>query len=133
MTLLLKKHSNQPLHQSTIVQEIETHSAWHGHISGLEAQNLLIGEKKSYLFILRKGEFDGDYYVTFLASDLTIVHQPFAIWTTEEEEWYFKNLRKGGPFTTTSFDDVLHLIMHCGKLAPIPKVYISRAYDNKSS
>lgn len=120
MTLSLKEHTNTPLYETSVFEEIETHVAWQGHISGLEAQKLLQGKKTPYLYILRKGEFEGDYYVSFIAPDLTIKHQPFAIFTTAEG-WHFQNVGGGGPFTTTCFDDVLHLIMHCGKLEPTTK------------
>ena len=124
MTAILKEHTNKSAYQTPVIQEIENHEAWHGHISGLEAQKLLQGKKIPYLFIIRKGEFEGDYYVSFLAPDLTIKHQPFAIFSTTEG-WHYQNVAGGGPFATASFEDVLHLIMHCGKLEPTPKKHDS--------
>ena len=122
MSAILKQNNNEV---SPIVQEIESHPAWHGRMSGLSAEKLLRGRKTPYLFILRAGEYETDYYVTFVLPDLTIKHQPFVI-TTTQEGWYFENSGSGGPFTTASIDDVLHLIMHCGKQACMPKVNSDR-------
>lgn len=129
MNIALKKNNNKSLYQAPVIQEIETHEAWHGHISGLEAEKLLRVKKKPYLYILRKGEFEGDYYVTFVLPDLTIKHQPFVISITNEG-WHFQNAGNCGPLTTACFDDVLHLIMHCGKLEPTPKTPISCVHDS---
>lgn len=129
MNVALKEHNNKNFEQSSVIQEIETHIAWYGHISGLEAQKLLIGKKTPYLFTLRKGEFNGDYYVSFLDSNLTVVHQPFAISITNEG-WHCQNGGAFGPLTTASFDDILHLIMHCGKLEPKPHISLSCINDN---
>ena len=118
MSSLLKQECNS---RSSIVREIEEHPAWHGRVSGLEAEKMMRGRKIPYLYILRAGEYETDYYVTFLLPDLSIKHQPFII-TDTAEGWYFENTGGGGPFTTASIDDVLHLIMHCGKQAPVAKV-----------
>ena len=117
MSTMLQQQYNSG---SPIVQEIEGHPAWHGHLSGMEAEKLMRGRKIPYLYILRAGEHEADYYVTFILPDLSIRHQPFVI-TTTAEGWFFENTGCGGPFTTASIDDVLHLIMHCGKQAPTAK------------
>lgn len=109
--------------ESSIIQGIEAHPAWHGRMSGLDAEKLLRGRKIPYLYILRDGEYEMDYYVTFVLPDLSIRHQPFVI-TVAPEGWSFEQGGQGGPFASTvSIDDVLHLMMHCGKQAPIAKVF----------
>ena len=129
MTAILKEHTRESTYQAPVIQEIEIHQAWHGHISGLEAQKLLEGEKTPYLYILRKGEFERDYYVSFLDSNLKIVHQPFAI-TINSEGWDCQNGGNWRNLTTASFDDILHLIMHCGKLEPKPHIPLSCVHDS---
>lgn len=117
MSTILQQECNNG---SSIVQELEEHPAWHGRLSGLDAEKMMRGRKIPYLYILRAGEYEMDYYVTFVLPDLSIKHQPFVI-IASPEGWYFENTGNGGPFTTASIDDVLHLIMHCGKQAPIAK------------
>ncbi len=118
MSTLLKEYTNN---LSSIEQEIVNHPAWHGRMSGLSAEKLLRGRKTPYLYILRAGENEMDYYVTFVLPDLSIKHQPFVI-TVSPEGWYYENAGAGGPYTSASIDDVIHLIMHCGKGANSPKV-----------
>lgn len=129
MTAILKEHASECTYQHVVIREIETHSAWQGHISGLEAQKLLEGKNTPYLFILRKGEFENNYYVSFIGSDLTIRHQPFVI-TEDSKGWNCQNSGSWGPYTTASFDDILHLIMHCGKLEPKPHIPLSCVHDS---
>jgi hypothetical protein len=119
MSTLLKEETN---YLSSIEQEIANHPAWHGSVSGLAAEKVLRGRKTPYLYLLRAGENEMAYYVTFLLPDLTIQHRPFVI-TVTPEGWHYENTASGGPFTTASIDDVLHLIMHCNKGANSPKVF----------
>ncbi len=120
MSALLKEKTN---HLSAIEQEIANHPAWHGHMSGLAAEKLIRGRKTPYLYLLRAGENAMDYYVTYVLPDLSIQHRPFIIWVTPEG-WHYGNGGFGGPFTSASIDDVIHLIMHCNKGANTPKVFV---------
>lgn len=111
---------------SSIKDEVENHPSWLGHISGLRAEKLLRNKKQPYLYVLRAGECHGewesDYYITFIDSDLTIRHQPFIL-TVAPEGWFFENGCGGGPFkNSTSIEEVLHLIMHCEKGACTPLI-----------
>lgn len=98
----------------SVEKNIQLHAAWLGKISGLKAEKLLRGRKKPFLYILRAGEEEQDYYVTFVLPNFAIKHQPFTLCDTEEG-WSFVNGGCGGPFQNAIIDDVLHLIMHCRK------------------
>lgn len=104
-----------PINIACLVErDIRSNSAWLGSISGLKAEKLLRNHKTPFLYVLREGEHQGDYYVTYVTAGLTIFHQPFVISSTETG-WYFEN-GGGGPLSIESrLDDVLHLIMHCNK------------------
>ena len=114
MTALIQEFTTT----DTINKEIENHQAWLGRVSGLVAEKMLRARKRPYQYVLRAGENKEenvtDYYVTFMLPDYTVKHQPFTI-TTTEEGWHYENWSPGGPYTQASFDDVLHLIMHCHK------------------
>lgn len=99
---------------SYIEQEIALHPAWLGRVSGLAAEKLLRGKNTPYLFVLRAGELENDYYVTFVAPDMTIKHTPFVIITTSEG-WCYNNGGAGGPYKDGTIEDVLYQIMHCEK------------------
>lgn len=104
---------------SSIFEEIAMHPTWQGHVSGLNAEKMLRGLTTPYLYLLRSGEHAGDYYVTFVASDLSIKHQPFII-TLSPEGWHYANGGGGGPYIEASINDVLHEIMHCSKEECVP-------------
>jgi hypothetical protein len=115
------------LDHDSITQDILLHPAWHGEMRGLDAEKRLRGKKTPYLYLLRAGETTSenvtDYYVTFISRDLSVRHQAFII-TTTGEGWYFENGGNGGPYQSGSIEDVLHLIMHCGKgeCVPLPMI-----------
>lgn len=106
---------------SSIEQDIINHPTWLGRVSGLKAEKMLRGKKTPYLYVVREGECEGDYYVTFVLPDLSIKHQPFVI-TVAPEGWYYENVQGGGPYTEASIDDVLYLIMHCKKGECVPYI-----------
>jgi hypothetical protein len=90
---------------------VHSDAAWKGRISGLEAQDMLIGQTP-YVYLLREGEYPSHYYVSFVRSDLTIQHQPFTI-TITPHGWYCRNGDGTGPFMNPNLQEVIHLIMHC--------------------
>lgn len=100
------------LHAYTVLQSITDHPAWYGHISGLKAEKMLRGLDQPYRYILRAGEFDQEYYVTFVGADLTIRHQPFVV-TIKADGWYYENGCGVGPNGSKTIEHVLHAIMHC--------------------
>ncbi|MBX7066260.1 MAG: hypothetical protein K1X28_03410 [Parachlamydiales bacterium] len=109
--------------ESAIHEEIRSHKAWYGNLSGLVAEKMLRGRKTPYLFLLRKGEKEtgnkADYYVSFILPDLSIRHQPFTIELTPEG-WEWENTGGGGCPPEASIEDVLYLMMHCEKHQPTP-------------
>jgi hypothetical protein len=111
-------------YMESIKESIENHPAWIGRISGLKAEKMLRGFKRSYLYVLR-GEYDkedkGEYYITYVHSDLSVRHLPFVI-TSTLQGWYYEAATLEGPLTDTSIDDVLHLIMCCRKSECMPLV-----------
>ena len=64
--------------KKSIIQSIHNHSSWLGYISGLKAEKMLRG-KNHFEYVLRGGESENDYYVTFVMADFSIKHQPFSI------------------------------------------------------
>jgi hypothetical protein len=102
---------------SDIESEIINHPSWLGEVSGLKAEKLLKvnnRNKTPYVYVLRAGENNLDYYVTFFRPDGVIEHRPFAIMLSPEG-WYYENTGGGGPYRDASIEDVLHSIMHCEK------------------
>lgn len=106
---------------NTIEQDITNHPAWLGNVSGLKAEKLLRNRTKSYIYVIRAGENEGDYYVTYTLPDGSIQHRPFVI-TVTPMGWHCENGGAYGPFAEASIDDVLHLIMHCERSECVPLI-----------
>ena len=96
----------QESHVLTIKQSILRHPAWFGAISGLWADKLLRNRDVPYLYLLRKGEGERDYYVSFVQSDFSVKHQPFTL-TVSWEGWYFENGGGGGPYSFCVKESIL--------------------------
>ncbi len=111
----------EQFYSCSIEYDIQLHPAWIGLVSGLHADKLLRGITTPYQYVLRHGETESAFYVSFVQTDGTIKHQPFVI-TTATEGWYYENGGNGGPFLDATIDNVLHLIMHCRKEECIPFV-----------
>lgn len=119
MSAVLKKAEFGGIHQ-----EIRSHQAWKGRLSGLVAEKMLRDQTTPYLYLLREGENSSltevDYYVSFVLPDLTVRHQPFVI-TVSSEGWSYEQGGAGGPYSErASIEDVLHLMMHCPQGANVP-------------
>ena len=100
--------------------EIEQNASWLGKTSGLTAEKMLRGINKPYLYVLRAGENESDYYATFIHADGTIRHQPFVI-TFSDHGWCYEQGGYGGPFINKKIDEVVHMIIHCeeGECTPL--------------
>lgn len=111
----------QSITTNSIHEAIQNNSAWLGHVSGLKAEKMLRGKKTPFLYVLRAGEHENDYYVTFVTHDFSIRHTPFTL-THSPEGWSYENTCGGGIYAQASIDDVIHLIMHCNKEACTPYI-----------
>jgi hypothetical protein len=102
------------------VCDIELSPAWLGYVSGLKAEKMLRNRHKPYLYVLRAGEYEMEYYVTFIDVDLSIRHQPFVI-TSCPEGWYCENGGGIGPYKDDTIDEIIHHVIHCkqGEASPL--------------
>ncbi len=102
-----------------IIEQIESHIAWHGNITGLETEDLLQG-KNPFTFVIRKGEKLMNYYVSFVQKNGSFKHQPLLIRVTAEG-WFYRNTLNSLP-SYRPFVDFLHRIIHCdeGECQPLP-------------
>lgn len=103
----------------SIYKNIQAHPAWYGRISGLSADKMLRSKDLPFLFLLREGEYEKNYYLSFIRPNLTIRHHPFVI-TTTQEGWFYDDTERGGPYTNASIDRILGLMMHCREEDCVP-------------
>lgn len=95
-------------------EQIEGHSAWCKSIDAKEAEVLLQG-RDSLTYLLRKGEEEKAYFITFVKEDGSIKHQRFTL-EFDRKGWYYKN--GGIPNSPTEIVDetlegLIPQMMHC--------------------
>jgi hypothetical protein len=70
-------------------EQIQGHPAWHGDIDAMQAEALLQGND-AFVYLLRKGEEENVYFITFVKEDREIKHQRFTL-EYDRRGWYYKN------------------------------------------
>lgn len=99
-------------------RELENHSAWHGKITGMFCEGVL-RDRAPCSYILRAGESQHHYYLSFVKEDGTFHHQPFVVeW--KSEGWFYRN---GNPHYSSTLEGIIPKIMHCeaSKCIPLSK------------
>ena len=106
MTLLQHTKEELNLEVQKKKDEIISHSAWHGDLTGVEAESLLRFQS-SGTYLLRKGERDGLYYLSFvIGADLH--HLPIKIDSTSLE-WFYQNTVMHTASNLTAFiPEIMH-------------------------
>lgn len=109
-----------------IQAEIESHPAWHGHITGLHAEDLL-KDLPPYTFLIRAGETPVNYYISYVEKDGMRQHRAFVV-TFDAHSWGYRNAVKTGP-NTQPFTDFIHKIIHCEQeeCKPMPALTLKRS------
>lgn len=70
------------------LNEITSHSAWHGELTGIEAEALL-RQKPSFTFLLRQGEKVDHFYLSFVEGE-RFNHLPFTF-DYPSKRWFYRN------------------------------------------
>lgn len=95
-------------------ERIKSHPAWHIHTSH-SASEALLKNKSPFTFLLRPGEKEHSYFISFIKKDGSIKHQLFIL-ELNRQGWYYRN------GTTPNFpteiiaedlDEIISLIMYC--------------------
>jgi hypothetical protein len=94
-------------------EQIHAHFAWHGDVDAKQAESVLEG-KDSFTYLLRTGEEENAYFITFVKEDLSIKHQRFTL-EYDRKGWYYKN---GGPpgiseIVSETLERLIPQMMHC--------------------
>ncbi len=100
------------------MNELMTHPAWHGEVSGLEAEGLL-RRQKSFTYLLRQGEKIDQFYLSYIKGT-DLLHLPFTI-DYSSMQWFYRN---DWPHFATHLATFIPEIMHqeateCQPLAQI--------------
>jgi hypothetical protein len=74
------------------IKEVMTHCAWHGELTGIEAEALL-RQKPSFSYLLRQGEKIDHFYLSFVKNceqGDDFFHLPFTI-DYSSLQWFYRN------------------------------------------
>ncbi|MBI3211645.1 MAG: hypothetical protein HYZ47_03045 [Simkania negevensis] len=77
-------------------------------IDAKQAEFLLI-EKSRFTYLLRKGDKENEYIITFVKEDLNIYHQLFTL-EQDSKGWYYKN---GCVTGLETLEEIIPRMMHC--------------------
>ena len=70
-------------------KQIESHPAWYDLISEDESEALL-KNKNPFTYLLRAGEKQYSYFISFVRENGAIKHQPFIL-ELNKRGWYYRN------------------------------------------
>lgn len=70
------------------IEELMAHPAWHGEVSGIEAEALLRNHP-SYTYLLRQGEKHDQFYLSY-SKGTDLLHLPFTI-DYPSQQWLYRN------------------------------------------
>ena len=101
-------------------EQMKTHPAWQGDISELSSEKLLKGQPL-LTYLLRQGEKEHSYYISFVKGDGSIKHQRFTL-ELDQLGWYYRNGVTNGPreVTKENINDLIPPMMHCEPPECIP-------------
>jgi hypothetical protein len=96
-------------------EEIRSHSAWNEKLQKEES------DKEPFTYILRGGEKEHAYFITYVKTDLSIKHQRFVL-ELDRKGWYYRNGYTDGPAEILSKDlqELISMMMHCDAMACTP-------------
>jgi hypothetical protein len=102
------------------INEITTHCAWHGDLTGIEAEALL-RLKPSFTYLLRQGEKRDHFYLSFVKGE-EFNHLPFTI-DYSSLQWFYRN---SFPHFAKTLDIFVPEIMHKEALECQPLVQFAQ-------
>lgn len=89
------------------IDEISSHSAWFGDLTGTQAE-FLLRNKPSMTYMLRQGERSDHFYLSYAKEPGYFVHIPFTA-SHPSQQWYYLN---GAPHLAEALETFIPDIMH---------------------
>lgn len=100
--------------EKTKLDQIERHPAWKKSIDKTQVESLLEG-KKTLSYLLRAGEKERVYYISFVQKDGSIKHQQFTL-ENDRKGWYYKNganEQDPADIVSENLEELIPKMMHC--------------------
>jgi len=103
------------------IDEIMNNVAWYDDITGTEAE-LLLRNKKDLTYLLRQGEKEGHFYLTYVKDAVYFTHIPIRA-NNSLKEWFYLN---GILRTEATLKDFIPNIMNAEEADITPLVPLTR-------
>lgn len=97
--------------------EITSHPAWHGCLNGMDCEALLRG-MPSGTYLLRQGEDQYHYYLSYVIGEYFYKHQPFII-KFSTRGWFYQNGCSG---FRDRLIELIPMAMHCDESQCTPLI-----------
>lgn len=94
--------------------EVKKHPAWRQDISGEESEKLLENQPP-FTYVLRAGEKEHAYFISFVQENLSVKHQFFVL-EIDRRGWRYLNgsTTKCSPeIISQNLNELIPLMMHC--------------------
>ncbi|MGD0664244.1 MAG: SH2 domain-containing protein [Rhabdochlamydiaceae bacterium] len=89
------------------IDEITSHVAWYDDITGTEAE-LLLRNKADLTYLLRPGEKEGHYYLTYVKGAAYFTHIPLRVDNSLKEWFYMNAVNRMAPTLREFIPSVMH-------------------------
>ena len=102
-------------------EQVKAHPAWHFNISENDSETLLKGSRP-FTYLLRAGQGEHKYFISFVKEDGSIKHQFFNLEYGDRKGWFYRNGGTGSPEEVVSQDlhQLIPMMMHCDRLSGTP-------------
>ena len=101
------------------MDEISNHIAWFGELTGTEAE-LVLRDKSDMTYLLRKGEKEGHFYLTYVKNGCDFTHIPFTLNQTLKQWFYRQGYPRFAPTLKAFVPEIMHTEeMNCIPLVPL--------------
>jgi hypothetical protein len=95
-------------------EHVKSHSAWKGSLQEGQAEALLQGQPP-FSYVLRNGEKEYAYFITFVKEDGTFKHQRFVL-EAARKGWHYRNgaaTDRPVEMLADTVEEIIPMMMHC--------------------
>lgn len=116
---ILNVEVSSPEFMQEKVHEMMSHIAWYGDLTGTEAE-IILRDKSDMTYLLRQGEREDHFYLTYVKNGCAFTHIPFTVNRTLNQ-WFY---RQGIPRFAPNLKAFIPEIMHADEVDCIPLVQL---------
>lgn len=90
------------------VDEIKNHCAWYADLTGTDAEIIIRG-KPDMTYLLRQGEREDHFYLTYVKNECEFKHIPFTV-NPVIKQWFYRNFcTRFAPTLEAFIPEIMHV------------------------